>query len=406
MALYIYLFVSVCIFFLLSWKSHLQGILDLHNDKDMALVVISLTILFIGYFLTLTFTKWNKVSFRQVFIPVVALNVAFLFVPFLSSNDLYSYIFSGRVYHIWGENPYLVPYSSFPNDPLYKSLETVWAKHTVLYGPAFLYVSGYLNLLLQDNFLLLTGAFKGLFLLANILIAFLIYKITNSKKSVYLYSLNPLVIYELSGNIHTESLLLLFLAFSFYLLYKRPVLSFSVFTFSVLVKYYSALFAPLYLIYLKKKSMRQLLIALTVGALISVLLYLPFWTGFEIFDYLMSYYNGIYPSPSLGIYFGEVLLESYHTSFQINTIIFFVLTGILIFRFWKSEATFKEFIFSTILFYLVYILFKLSLVMVWYLIPIIFIASLTDKWKEYNKFVFILLLLVSTYALSLYYFLR
>lgn len=399
-------FLSELVYLFLLAESLILGSLDLHNDQHMHLVVVSLLILFVGYFLTYHILDWQKISIKAIIFVTCVFHLTFLFVPGLSSSDLYSYIFTTRIQPIFEENPYFVPYNNFPQDILYKKLETVWANHTTLYGPLFLHLGGLLNKVGQNNLAFLVLAFKSLFTGANLVSAFLIYKISKSKKALFLFAANPLVVFELSGNSHTESLTILFLLISIYFLYRWPVAGFVSFTTSVLVKYYSALFLPFYLIKIKREGIKPLILSLLIGALLTIVAYLPFWRGLENFDYLLSYYNGQYTSPSLAVYLGEVLLGSYRLSFQINTYIFLLLTGVLVYRFSFSKAEFSKFVFYSFLLYWIYLLTKLSLVLSWYLIPLVALGSLCVVWKEYQKYAIASLVFAAVYSLALYYFVR
>lgn len=381
-------------------------LIDLHNDQHMLLLVSALFVLFLVYFLAYFKLPWQKISPRRVFIALFALYLPFLFVPFISSNDLYSYISATRINGIFGQNPYFVQYDSFQHDVLYRELETIWAHHPTLYGPLFLHIGGFLNWVGQNNLVFLTLAFKSLFIGANLVNAFLVYQISKSQKALFLFAANPLVVFELSGNSHTESLTLLFFLSSIYFLYRRPVLGFAGFTASVLVKYYSALFVPFYLIKLKKEGLKTLLYSLFLGVLLTVAAYWQFWRGLENFDYLLAYYNGQYVNPSLLIYLGEKLLGSYVLSFQINTLVFLSFAGVLFYKFLKSKVELKEFTFSCFLLYWAYVLTKSSLILPWYIIMLVALASLCMVWREYQKYALASLVFVAIYSLGLYYFVR
>jgi hypothetical protein len=268
-----------------------------------------------------------------------------------------------------------------------------------------LYIGGLINLLIQNNLLFLTYTFKLLFIGANLVNIFLIYKITKNAKAVFLFAANPLVIFELSGNSHTESLTFLFLLMAFYW-YKRPILGFAGFIASVLIKYYPLVFLPLFLINLKKRGLSNLLPASIIGLIMIVVMFLPFWQGPDNFSYLMTYYSGHYASHSLLIYPFEWLFSSYLLSFQINTVLFFAIALILLFKFWSGKTDLKKLVFFCFLLYWVYLLTKSSLILSWYLILLILLASLSASWKQYEKYALAGITFTSIYSLLLYYFVR
>ncbi len=394
---------SELVYLFLFSKAHQFGLLDLHNSQHLLWVIASLGILLATFYLAYYFLNWSTINIKAVFLVVFIFNITFLFIPYLSSNDLYSYIFTTRVNGIFGENPYFIAYDSFPQDPLYGNLKTIWAEQKTLYGPLFLYIGGFINLLGQNNLLFLTLAFKSLFIGANLINAFLIYQITKNKRAVFLFAANPLVVFELSGNSHTESITLLFLLLSFYF-YRRPVVGFLSFVASVLFKYYPLVFLPLYLIKLKKMGLKTLWFSLGSGLLLTILIYLPFWRGLENFDYLLVYYSGHYISPSPLIALGEKLLGSYQLSFQINTVIFLLVALVIMIKFYLSKTQFKEFIFFSFLLYWTYILTKSSLILPWYLILLVLFGSLCITWRRYQKYALSGIVFASIYSLLLYYF--
>lgn len=401
-----YALFSELVYLFLIFKAREAGLLDLHRDEHMLWIVGAFLVLFMGYFLSYRFINWPKQNVKHILAVAFLFQITFLFIPFLWSNDLYSYIFSSRIMPIFGENPYFIPYDNFVHDPLYTQLRTIWADHTVLYGPLFLHIGGLINLVGQNNLVFLTLAFKSLFISANLASTFLIYKISKSKKAVFLFALNPLVVLELAGNSHTESILLLFLLLSIFFLHRRPVSGFLALIASVLVKYYSLIFLPFYLIGLKKQGMKKLVISLVAGVLFVVAVYLPFWEDPSIFDYLFAYYNGQYVSPSLAILAGEKILGSYSLSFQINTVIFLTVALTLVVKFWRSDREFKKLIFYSFLLYWAYILTKSSLILSWYLIPLVALGSLCMGWEKYRTVATSSIVFASVYSLALYYFVR
>lgn len=100
-------------------------------------------------------------------------------------------------------------------------------------------------------------------------------------RNILLYALNPLVILELSGNIHLEAFLILFLLFSLYYMLKKKLYPSAVsFSLAFCSKLIPLIFLPILLTILGwKKSLRFYLIA----GIISVLLFLPLFNH-EIID--------------------------------------------------------------------------------------------------------------------------
>ncbi len=381
--------------------------LNLSNSYDLSIVLIFLTLCFISYFLFYFLGNWQAIKIKHLFIAIIILNSVFILIPFITSNDLYSYIFQTRILPIFGKNPYLVPYDMFRYDILYSSLKTIWSQETTLHGPLFLLIGGLVNLIAKNNLIQLVLLFKIVLISANILSAWFIYLITKSKKALFLYGLNPLVIFELAGNAHADSLLILFLLISiFNLKINKPIKGQIFLVASGLVKYSTFMLTPFQFLYVRTKNIKKIPIMIFSGLLLIIVIYLPFWNGIKIFNYLLSYYNGQYTSPSLGIALGSVLLKSYATSFLLNTVIFFSAFVFLCLRLLQSKPKFSLFIFSSFILYWIYLLTKLSLVLAWDLTPLIAMGSLCIIWRKYQKIVLISILFTTLYSLALYYFIH
>lgn len=379
---------------------------DLHNNEHLTQVIFLLSISYLVYFFVFKFINFDRLNFKKVFLTAIFLHIFFLPIPYLTSNDLFSYIFEGRVFLVWGANPYLTPFDNFSFDPLYFKLRTVWSSQTVLYGPILIFISGFVNFLGQNNFLVLTYLMKFLFILANLISIYLIYKISKNIKALYLYAFNPLVIFELSGNSHTESFIVLTLLLSIYFL-KKPIKSFVCLIISGLFKYYTFVFLPLYFVYLIKKNVKSIILAFSIGILVAVLSFLPFFNaGIYIFDYLLEFINAKFNYPSIGIFIGEKIFNSYIFSFQLNTLIFLLSLFVISIKFWFRKTELKVFIFYMWIIYFIFVLTKLSLVLSWYLTPLVALSSLLIVYKEYRKYALASIVFLSFYSLIIYYAVR
>src|SRR3989344_776876 len=378
---------------------------DLHNNEHLIQVISLYLIAYLIYFLTFKYLNFEKLNFKKIFLAAVFIYIFFLPIPYLTSDDLFSYIFTGRVFSVWEENPYLAPYDDFQHDPYYSQLKTVWSVHVPYYGPLFILISGIINFVGQNSLGFLIYLFKFIFILFNLLSIYLVYKISKNLKSVFLFGFNPLIIFELSGNTHSESLIILLLLLSIYQL-KKPLVGFSSFLLSGLIKYYTFIFMPLYLIIFLKKG-RSIFLAGVWGIVLMSLIFLPFLNaGGVIFNNLSEFYCGKFNYPSVGIFLGERIFNSYNFSFQINTLIFLLALLLISIKFWFRKFELKIFIFYMGIIYFIFILTKLSLVLGWYLTPLVAISSLLINYREYKKYATLGIIFVSFYSLIIYYAVR
>ncbi|MEN7551180.1 hypothetical protein AAG747_24900 [Rapidithrix thailandica] len=108
-----------------------------------------------------------------------------------------------------------------------------------------------------------------------VLIGKILHKLRFPRKGVLLYALNPLVIVELTGNLHFEALMICFLLAAFYyLLQERNIRSALFFSLAVGAKLLPLMFLPLIMMKLGfRKAVRYYLRV----ALFTVLFFLPLW---------------------------------------------------------------------------------------------------------------------------------
>lgn len=129
----------------------------------------------------------------------------------LTSRDLFYYIMVGRVLGVHAANPYLVPPSAFPNDPLFQY--TNWPDYTSPYGPLWLLLSGGLALLGGTSVLLNVCLFKLVAFAGYLACGALIWAILRAcgrpgLPGAVLWLWNPLVLMEYPGAGHNDVLML------------------------------------------------------------------------------------------------------------------------------------------------------------------------------------------------------
>lgn len=229
----------------------------------------------------------------------VIFRLIFLFsIPNLS-QDFYRFIWDGQLI-INGLNPYLFTPNELINthhtlftqmEPLYKGMGTLSAQHFSNYPPINQLPFAIAALISKNSILGSIIILRIIIILADIGILIYGKKILELLKlptqNIFYYFLNPLVIIELTGNLHFEALMLFFLVVSLYFLCKQKLTHSAIFMgFSILTKLLPVFFLPL-LIY-RFKFKKTLLYSLLVIGCITVLC-LPF---FE-FQFLKNYSNTI-----------------------------------------------------------------------------------------------------------------
>jgi hypothetical protein len=227
--------------------------------------------------------------------------VTLLFQPRLFSDDVFTYIFSGRILTIYGADPLNTAPNQYPTDPY---LIWVLSGRTApnIYGPLWICIAALLaGISNVPVFSLLL--FKGLALLAHLVSCILIWSILGEVAparripGTLLYAWNPLVVIELAGSGHNEGflLVLLLLATWLYIRYVRTQRSWLflsmlvVFGLAISANLLALLLAPLYLWFdlRAERSISRAVwgfcIRLALMLVPEVLIALPFWRGASTF---------------------------------------------------------------------------------------------------------------------------
>ncbi len=221
------------------------------------------------------------------------LRVSFLFrllfllsVPVLS-NDYTRFIWDGRLM-LEGVNPFMslpkevagtaIQDLIDPGNVLYPAMGSLQPENYTCYPPlnqfVFLFTS-----LFDNNSVLLNIVWMRLFIiLADLGLVWVGTRMLRMLKlptqAILLYALNPLVIIELSGNLHFEGFMLFLLLLAFYYLFRyRWKLSALFFAFAVSVKLIPLLLLPL--LY-KRLGIKKFMAYSSMVILLNVILFLPF----------------------------------------------------------------------------------------------------------------------------------
>lgn len=234
---------------------------------------------------------------------VLVFGMTLLFQPRLFSDDVFTYIFSGRILVIYGADPLNTAPYQYASDPYF---QWVLSGRTApnIYGPLWLCVSSLLVSLrtAPAQTLLL---FKGLALLTHLLNSILVWailsRIAPARRflGTLLYAWNPLAVIELSGSGHSEGLLLLTLLVTVWLLVQGSTLWHRLgvcllFGLAISINLIAMLVAPLYIWFdlRTQQHMRRIIwgciwrAAMTLFPAVTI--FFPFWRGASTFFALTS----------------------------------------------------------------------------------------------------------------------
>jgi hypothetical protein len=360
----------------------------------------------------------KNISVKIIFLFFLAFNVICLFITPKTSVDLYCYIGQGRVLSAHQANPYIIAYNAFPNDALYNRLNTHWARTPSPYGPLFLLIAGGLSYLSGNNALIAVFIFKLFFLIINCLIFYLIYKIFNKASLLFLYSWNPLIIFEFIINGHNDILTILFLVACLYFFFKKPssVKNYCLAGFFLLVsgsiKYLTWLLIPiLYAIIIKnldsKQRIKFLAIMIPATFIVPLIFYIPFWLGHGLFSFFPDYILPAILSSSdirqtsdnyfhliiAGLFYNSNLTNNFRAITKIGRLVFLSSYIYVIFRlikdFYKLQET--DFLkYACIVLFCLFFFF-LTFIFPWYLANLLVLLMLylnSGQFSKYNRFIF------------------
>lgn len=223
-------------------------------------------------------------------------------VPNLS-DDVYRFVWDGRLlasgFHPFAELPvyYLQSGISVPgiDEPLFNKLNS--PGYFTIYPPFAQFIF-WLSVKLSPNSILGSiVVMRSLVIAAEmgsiLVMCSLLKKFNLPKKNVLIYSLNPLVILELTGNLHFEAFLIFFLLLSIFFIFdKRAIKAALSFSVAVSAKLLPLIFIPLFILRLGWRTAFQFCVIVTLSC---VLMLLPLWD----IDIITGF------GQSLGLYFGK-----------------------------------------------------------------------------------------------------
>lgn len=391
----------------------------------LALVAI-LLLLFLLYLKGLNIVSKNNIPTKTIILVAIIFNFTLLFLAPIASNDVYTYIYNSRIISAHNENPYTLAYNNFPDDLLYSSIKNPWSKNTNVYGPLFTSAGAVVTFIAKDSLFLSIFLFKLLFIIFNISNIFLIKKICKSKEAIYLYACNPFILFEFALNGHNDVMYIFFILLGFTFFFKNN--TFAAFlkgwvflTLSVFVKYISILLLPLYAVFvLHKLSIKNkfyfLLFSILIFSSFSILLFLPYWNGFEIFDQLLALSNSGRIFSSMGVLFigaslyflnfsSPLYISKVFNKFVFAYSYFIIIIKLLFTKNFYSKKRKSDLVFYSLLIFGIFLLTFFTWLMPWYLITFITFSIIQYGFTNEKKY-FFLSNISSIYGILYYILLR
>ena len=223
----------------------------------VTIVYISIILLLYVFYMVFYHRLKNKMLSARSVIRLIILTIIILVFsyPAMVSFDIFNYIATAKILFHYHENPYLLMPIEFRGDPLLLFMHA--ANKVALYGFIWIFLTGIPFALGFNNFLITLFNFKLLVIIFYCGTLFVILKLSKSIIPVYLFGLNPLVIFETFVSSHND-IVMVFLILASFLCLRRKVISFAavLFFLSIFIKYASIVLIPIFF-YVVLKTIRN-----------------------------------------------------------------------------------------------------------------------------------------------------
>ncbi len=348
--------------------------------------------LFFLCFKLIQFEKWNV---KFLLVAGILFRLVFIIAEPNLSQDFYRFIWDGELVSNF-INPYLQVPNTLIEQPnvvianaqeLYDGMGKLSARHFSNYPPLNQLLFALAALLGGKTILGSVVVMRVTMILADIGIFYfgrkLLRNLNKSPHLVFWYFLNPLVIIELTGNLHFEGVMLFFFVWAMYLLsVKKWFPAAIIYALSICVKLVPLLFLPLFL---KHLGCKKSIYFYTVMGLSCLLLILPFYSPefvdnytktvglwFSNFEFNAGLYNGI---KKLAVQFNAKPWELVKTYGKITP--WLTITTVLLFTFFRNNYKLGTLI-SSMFWVLTFYYFTTTTVHPWYLIFLVTLCIFTE----------------------------
>ena len=364
---------------------------EVDRAQSLILIPLYLSLFFCSYPLI-----FKSYSLKQILGIGILFRLIFLLSTPLLSQDFFRFLWDGMLLSN-GLNPYeatpdllnqTAPLFSTPfSQELYKGMGALSAEHYSNYPPIN-QLGFYLASIIGGNSILANIiSIRVLLILSDLGIFWfgikLLDYLNRSKKRIGLYFLNPLIIVELTGNLHWEGFMVFFFIFGLYLIFVKNQWKWATIPMAISVasKLIPLLILPLFWRFLKPKK------SMLFGLLILLCLFLFFVPFFLGADNLSHYLN------TLGLWFnrfefnGSIYyviraigyeVKGYNIIRKLGTVSPYIILGIVaVFTFIRNNKT-PHVLLTGMLFCLSCYFFIATTVHPWYIVSLVSLAIFTN----------------------------
>jgi len=348
------------------------------------------------FYLTYKIIQFEKWNFKFLLIVGILFRLVFLIAEPNLSQDFYRFIWDGELIKN-GINPYLytpdqimgqgmVSFTSM--NELHEGMSALNARHYSNYPPVNQVLFALASILGGGSVMGSMIAMRLTVIAADLGVLYfgrkLLQNLNKANHMAFWYFLNPLVIIELTGNLHFEGVMLFFFVWALYFISKNKWLwATPIYAISIMIKLMPILFLPIFLKYFgfKKSVVFYTLVILGCAALL-----LPFYSPvfidnyaetvglwFSNFEFNASMYNVV---KKIAVTYYEAkpweLIDSYG-SMLTKAIIVIVLLFTFLRKNQKLQSVITSMVFALACYY-----FLSSTVHPWYVVFLLGFAIFTD----------------------------
>ncbi len=309
--LWLYLgFAGLALFSLFFLVRPFLGTTDAYRPRLIPGVTYAYSFLVVASFVPYAVAVWatrNGVSFWPAAIGGSALHLIVLFAPLTQSQDLYAYLFYGKMWAVHGANPYTVLPLAFASDAWFPWMQ--WGDQASVYGPLWTMITGAVAKLAGSSLTMGFVLMKFVLLGLGGACVLGIRRASEARgqdpgRNAVLGIWSPLVIVSLTLGGHADVAVVAAVLWAIvWDRRKRPLLVTLVLTGAFLIKAYAGVVLLVYLIALARRHVPTGLRAAGIAAAMSVAAWAPFWEGLSTLSGLAEI--GKRASASLG---GQVQL--------------------------------------------------------------------------------------------------
>jgi hypothetical protein len=259
------------------------------RETSAAIALLLIGAALYGLYVAGAIVLWRRPASRGVsrliWLGAIAAGGTLLAAYPVTSSDVFDYVFRARMAVTHAANPYLVVPNRFSSDPWYGYIG--WPNAPSAYGPLWERLAAALAVLGGDSLHLNVLLFKLIAAVSHLATGVLIGRLADPSRralSQYLWLWCPLGLWELAATGHNDGLMIALLLVALLAARRdRHGLAVLSLTLGALIKFLPALLLPLVVLdWMRRRDSWRLRIrvagaSLALAAVITIVLYAPFW---------------------------------------------------------------------------------------------------------------------------------